>query len=301
MGGLGHDMKAGVNYIHEPRLFITFNTGTNDYTYNHLDNDVNGPLSSVTRNGGAAEANIPLDQYAFYVQDDWRVTDRLTLNLGLRYDVIDGIQIDQSGNPNFVKVQEAGRAGLLAGIKGLENVGLDPKEDTNNWQPRVGFAYDLRGDGRDVIRGGWGIYTDMGYTNSNVLFPAHRCDWYRFRRRLQRRRTRRASAIRMARSTASDSRSRTSRARTSRIRTRCRSSASGSIRGSRCRTRVRPRSAGRTSSTTARCSSRTSCATTAVTSTSVRASTRVRWVSLVRRAAWSSSTCSRTPTARVRQ
>ena len=80
MGGLGHDIKAGVNYIHEPRLFITFNTGTNDYTYNHLDNDINGPLSSVTRNGGAAEANIPLDQYAFYIQDDWRVTDRLTLN-----------------------------------------------------------------------------------------------------------------------------------------------------------------------------------------------------------------------------
>ena len=71
-----------------------------------------------------------------------------------------------------MKVQEAGRAGLLAGIKGLENAGLDPKEDTNNWQPRIGFAYDLRGDGRDVIRGGWGIYTDMGYTNSNVLFPA---------------------------------------------------------------------------------------------------------------------------------
>ena len=100
------------------------------------------------------------------------MTDRLTLNLGLRYDVIDGIQIDQSRNPNFVKVQAAGRAGLLAGIKGLENFGLDPKEDTNNWQPRIGLAYDLRGDGRDVVRAGWGIYTDMGYTNSNVLFAA---------------------------------------------------------------------------------------------------------------------------------
>ena len=171
MGGLGHDMKAGVNYIHEPHLFITFNTATNDYTYNHLDNDVNGPLDAVTRSGGSDEAQIPLDQYAFYVQDDWRLTARLTLNLGLRYDVIDGLQFDQSLNPNFVKVQEAGRAGLLAGIKGLENAGLDPKEDTNNWQPRVGFAYDLRGDGRDIIRGGWGIYTDMGYTNSNALFP----------------------------------------------------------------------------------------------------------------------------------
>ena len=34
------------------------------------------------------------------------------------------------------------------------------------------MAWDLRGDGRDVIRGGWGIYQDVGYTNSNVLFPA---------------------------------------------------------------------------------------------------------------------------------
>jgi hypothetical protein len=106
------------------------------------------------------------------MQDDWRLTNRLTLNLGLRYDFIDGYQIDQSKNPNYVKVQEAGRAGLLAGIKGLENFGKDRKDDTNNWQPRLGFAWDLRGDGRDVVRGGWGIYMDVGYTNSNVLFPA---------------------------------------------------------------------------------------------------------------------------------
>jgi outer membrane receptor protein involved in Fe transport len=172
MGGLGHDFKTGVNFIHEPRLFITFNTGTNDFTYTHLDNDLNGPLNTVTRNGGAAEANIPLKQYAVYVQDDWRVNNRLTMNLGLRYDYITGYQIDQSKNPNFVKVQAAGAAGLLAGIKGLENAGKDPQEDKNNLQPRIGFAYDVRGDGRDVVRGGWGVYQDMGYTNANVLFAA---------------------------------------------------------------------------------------------------------------------------------
>ncbi len=172
MGGLGHDFKTGVNFINEPRLFITFNTGTNDFTYNHLTNDLNGPLSTVTRNGGAAEANIPLKQYAWYIQDDFRATSRLTFNLGLRYDYIDGYQIDQAKNPNFVAIQNAGRAGLLAGIKGLENAGKDPKEDSNNWQPRVGMAWDVRGDGRNVVRAGWGIYMDMGYTNSNVLFPA---------------------------------------------------------------------------------------------------------------------------------
>jgi hypothetical protein len=172
MGGLGHDFKTGVNFINEPRLFITFNTGTNDYTYNHLTDDLNGPLSTITRNGGAAEANIPLKQYAWYIQDDFRATSRLTFNVGIRYDYIDGYQIDQSRNPNFVAIQNAGRAGLLTGIKGLENAGKDPKEDSNNWQPRLGMAWDVRGDGRDVVRAGWGIYMDMGYTNSNVLFPA---------------------------------------------------------------------------------------------------------------------------------
>ncbi len=171
LGGIGHSLKTGFNFINEPRLYITFNTGTNDYTYTHSSNELSGPLQAVTRNGGAAEANIPMKQFAAYVQDDWRVTDRLTVNLGLRFDVIVGYQLDQSKNPNFVKLQEAGKAGQLAGIKGLENFGKDPKNDWNNWQPRVGFAYDLRGDGKDVVRGGWGIYQDMGYTNSNVLFP----------------------------------------------------------------------------------------------------------------------------------
>ena len=117
-------------------------------------------------------ANIPMKQFAWYLQDDWRVNGRLTVNMGLRWDYITGYQIDQSKNPNFVKMQNAGRAGLLAGIKGLENFGLDPKEDSNNWQPRIGLAYDVRGNGRDVVRAGWGIYYDIGYTNSNGLFAA---------------------------------------------------------------------------------------------------------------------------------
>ncbi len=170
--GLGHDFKTGVNFINEPRLYITFNSGTNDYAYTHLNDDPNGPISNVTKNGGFAGANIPLKQYAVYFQDDWHATDRLTVNLGIRYDYITGYQFDQSKNPNYVKMQAAGKAGLLTGIKGLENWGLDPKEDNNNWQPRVGMAWDLRGDGRDVVRAGWGIYQDMGYTNSNGLFAA---------------------------------------------------------------------------------------------------------------------------------
>ena len=172
MGGLGHDFKVGASFINEPRLFITFNSGKGVLQYVHLTDEVNGPISTVTLNDGDASANIPLKQYAFYVQDDWHPTDRLTANIGLRYDLITGYQFDQSKNPNFVKFQTLGAAGAFQGIKGLENFGLTPKNDTNNWQPRLGLAWDVRGDGRDVVRGGWGIYMDMAYTNSNGLFAA---------------------------------------------------------------------------------------------------------------------------------
>ena len=159
LGGLGHDFKTGVNFINEPRLFITFNSGKGVLQYSHLDNDPNGPLSNVTLNDGDASANIPLKQYAWYIQDDWRLAPSLTVNVGLRYDYITGYQFDQSKNPNFVKIQNAARAGRFSNIPGGEafiGFGEEPKEDTDNYQPRVGFSYDVTGNGRHVLRAGWG-------------------------------------------------------------------------------------------------------------------------------------------------
>jgi outer membrane receptor protein involved in Fe transport len=180
MGGIGHDFKAGVNFINEPRLFITFNTGKGVIQYNHLTNDVDGPISNVTLNDGDSAANIPVKQYAAYIQDDWRVGDRLTLNLGLRYDLVKGLQFDQSQNPNYVLAQQLGAAGRFANVVGYENFGKAAKDDTNNWQPRIGGVWDVRGNAKDLIRAGWGIYTDFGYTNSNVLFAAADASGSRF-------------------------------------------------------------------------------------------------------------------------
>src|SRR5262249_13844816 len=161
------DFKTGINFINEPRLYTTFNTAKDVIQYTMLTLDPNGPLSQVLVNSGDAYANTPNKQYGLYVQDDWRAGNRLTLNFGLRYDLVTGIPFDQSKNPNFVKIQSAARAGLLKGIVGLENFGLDPQSDRNNFQPRIGGVYDLSGNGRDIIRAGWGIYADFGYINSN--------------------------------------------------------------------------------------------------------------------------------------
>lgn len=74
----------------------------------------------------------------FFLQDDWRVSPRLTLNLGVRY--------EYQRNPEPINVNP-----LLPQTRISVN-------DRNNIGPRIGFAYDLSGDGKTSIRGGWGIY-----------------------------------------------------------------------------------------------------------------------------------------------
>jgi len=171
VGGLGHDFKLGVNFINEPKLYVTFNSGSTDYSYAHLDNTLTGPISGVGRNKGGSGANLPTKQFGAYVQDDWRVTDRITLNAGVRYDLVTGFAIDQTSVTNFNKLQAAAQAGTFNGVVGFNQWGPSSREDYNNIQPRIGLAWDVRGNGEDLIRAGWGIYYDFGYTNANILFP----------------------------------------------------------------------------------------------------------------------------------
>ena len=71
--GLGHQFRAGVNWIHEPHLFVNVAQGTSG-VFTMAANDVNGPVTSILVIGGNTELNIPIDSYSFYVQDDWRAS-----------------------------------------------------------------------------------------------------------------------------------------------------------------------------------------------------------------------------------
>lgn len=168
MSGLGisHEIRTGISWIHEPRLFVS-NQGGTDGLFWMLSNDPNGPVQRILLIGGTVSSNIPLDAFGTYIQDDWRVNDRLTLNLGVRWDYLKGMPIEQT-SANFLAMQAAGQAGRFAGTF-LDDFGKSPRGDRDNVQPRLGFVYDLGGNGRHLVRGGWGIYSDRSYTNQNVL------------------------------------------------------------------------------------------------------------------------------------
>ena len=90
---------------------------------------------STTLGDFSYDVNNPV--YGFFVQDDWTLSPRLTLNVGMRYDLEPKVTNKDMPDP------------LDEGPRSI---------DADNIAPRIGFAFDPAGDGRTVIRGGVGSY-----------------------------------------------------------------------------------------------------------------------------------------------
>lgn len=149
-----HSLKFGVDYAHTNDLSQNLRFQYGSFSYSSLLNyfsDLYG-VNTCTSTGGAQipcysnyqQAFGPLgftfstNDYAVFAEDNWRVLPRFTLNLGVRYE--------------YEKLPDP----ILAN-SGVPQTQTMPS-DKNNFAPRIGFAWDLTGDGKTAVRGGYGIY-----------------------------------------------------------------------------------------------------------------------------------------------
>jgi hypothetical protein len=167
-----HTLKFGVDFIYNPKLggfFESNSTPEIDFGADPtaiLADPVKYPQGFATAGAvigmSGSSGNPYFDmpggtkQLGIYFQDDVKVTRRLSLNLGVRWDK-DFNLIGASAIANSRTFEE------LTAI-GSPYAKL-PHDDDHDFSPRVGFAYDLKGNGRHVIRGGYGLYYGNVFQN----------------------------------------------------------------------------------------------------------------------------------------
>ncbi len=174
-----HGFKFGVDYVYQPLLggFFRFNP-VPSITFFHSPSTIltnktlypqgfatPGMLSGISAASGNPDFTLPgaAHMFAWFVQNDWKIGRKLTLNMGLRY--------DRDYNLVGGSTQNKNRTYLI--LKQIKNPITDgwvsgdklPEDDANNFSPRIGFAYDFTGEGRTVIRGGYGLYYDQVFLN----------------------------------------------------------------------------------------------------------------------------------------
>lgn len=154
-----HTFRFGANVI---KRYVDFFRGSNAKGNFALSNgDFTGYDTSELLAGFVDSYSIAVTnkirtrswETGYFAQDDWKVSSRLTLNLGLRYDLYINPYEENNQWSNFdIVTGTLKRAGVNGNSRSLVAT------DTRNFAPRIGFAYDLYGRGKSVLRGGYGIF-----------------------------------------------------------------------------------------------------------------------------------------------
>ncbi|HEY6118800.1 MAG TPA: TonB-dependent receptor [Pyrinomonadaceae bacterium] len=167
--------SSGITPAPNPLTSCTLDT--NECTA--FQNFLRGRVTAIQSAFGDPARNFVATDYAAFIQDDYRWSPRLTFNVGVRWEgmsfghdklfragIFDPTLAARGQNPFLIpaKVNLAG----FTGTPGVSDCALKSCFDGNNFAPRVGFAWDMNGDQKTVIRGGYGIYYQR-LSNQNIL------------------------------------------------------------------------------------------------------------------------------------
>ncbi len=172
-----HALKMGFDFVYQPKLggFFAFNA-TPNITFLDLPSVIlgdrakypqgfatPGAVTGISYTAGNPYFDLPggTKMFGTYIQDDFKVSKRLTINAGIRWDrdfnLIGGA--NQGASRTFLQLEKI-NSPYARSVPNDYNLGFSP---------RFGFAYDVAGTGKHVIRGGYGIYIGQTFLNTPLF------------------------------------------------------------------------------------------------------------------------------------
>jgi hypothetical protein len=162
-----HNMRFGGHMEYQMYDLISDFTSMGSYTFASVNTYLAGTPRTldVVQPGSDTQRRLRQYIFGFFVQDDWRLRDTFTLNMGLRYEPTG--DITEADGKLAQLIDFASPTATVNDTTIVESVVKNPSK--KNVAPRLGFAWDVTGDGKTALRGGAGVFYDLLTVNQGIV------------------------------------------------------------------------------------------------------------------------------------